>query len=1056
MAKKIRLVHLSDFHLNSQTLRDWNSFLKPALIEKLTELKDDSGFDLVGFTGDLLDKGGKDFEDIDKAFDIFNKEVICPLIKTLDIRKDKFFIIPGNHDIERSKDSIIVETGLRGELNQRDKVSDFIGTKLKNLEDDEGIKRIKAYTKFEDQHFSETNHLSLKTRFSSSFIIDGPEGTKIGVSCLNSAWRCYDDSDDGRILIGEHHLADHCNFIESSDLKIALIHHPLNMLSAVEEDTILNHIQKEFDLILYGHSHKGDTLIRLGFTGTLFQNMAPSGLNNISSDSRMHSNGFTLIEVDLESRKICADYWRYSNSKKKFVKNTDLGYEDGKFCGEIPKEIPKKKMDDIHMSLDVIREVHYPQMNEHLIEIKNNKGTIKSLDENYILPPISVPQSRDDESENEQNISLSEIVQSPWNLIFFGNSESGKTILLYRLVYEFVEEFNSVEKIPIYLDFEEMGNKGIETIIREYLQTKAEHVKYLLKENKLVLLVDNLNYKKYNLYKDRFKKLERFIHDNKSILILATSENELSSLAPIEFLENCSIPFSELFIQNLGSKEIKNIMKLWIPNGDSLEIEQRLENMVKNFQSFSLPSTAMSVSLFLWSTENHDRKPINHAVLLEIYLEIILQKLDKWNIYRDTFDFTNKVQILAKIAHEMLDTGNDDSYSLSSSQYEAVIERYLKSDVAFDYDSSIIAEYFLNRKIFVRKGNRVKFFYSCFFNFFLAKRMQFNKDFRKRALSEEEYYKHYKEIDLYTGLVRSDQELLEKIFMRFKEEFSRTDFIIEEMKGKWDKHFILELKEEKEEKSEFVSIAKNISLMNIQESRPSQVLIDEFNDKRLAKVKDPHTILRKEGSINLEILLIIMSNVLRNSETVEDKKLKRDVYNTIIKYSMVWMILYREYIIDFVIKNKKLPPAIPAEANLINVLKDLPLHVQLGMNKHMGTFKLTTTILDKIKDDQKGRSMTDSNLEEFLSVALYSDIQGRNYPKYFKKLIKRLDNNPIRDYSFYKLIDYYFRRTKPGSPNEDIYLDLLAELRIRSQGLPARYRDRIIKTFKDSKKKYLN
>ena len=36
----IRIIHLSDFHLNEQNLRDWKNYIKDALLKKLKELKE--------------------------------------------------------------------------------------------------------------------------------------------------------------------------------------------------------------------------------------------------------------------------------------------------------------------------------------------------------------------------------------------------------------------------------------------------------------------------------------------------------------------------------------------------------------------------------------------------------------------------------------------------------------------------------------------------------------------------------------------------------------------------------------------------------------------------------------------------------------------------------------------------------------------------------------------------------------------------------------------------------------------------------------------------------
>ena len=687
-------------------------------------------------------------------------------------------------------------------------------------------------------------------------------------------------------------------------------------------------------------------------------------------------------------------------------------------------------------------------MNDLVISVKADVNSITSVKDAYVFPPMDDGESLSNEEKSD--LTVNEIIKSEWNQIFFGGNESGKTILLYRLLVEYVDSYDYIGKVPIFIDIDDIRNQSFRAVIKKYLSCKSDVVDKLLKANDIVLLIDNLDYRKIEIRSEQLKRFQKFIEEHPKIKVIATSDDGYLGTAPIEFIKYNKVPFKNYFIKNLRVKEIKKLMKHWVPEKDPVKEEETIDKMIDDFKSYNLPSTAMSVSLFLWSTEYSNTKPINQAVLLEMYIEIILQKLNVENVYRDTFDFKNKTQLLASIAQEML-VVDKDNYSLQYSDYLKVIEKYL-SNVGFDYDPSVIAQYLLDRKIFHKyQNNRVKFSYSCFFHFFLAKRMIYDPTFYDYVIEEKRYYKFIQEIDYYTGLTRSDKELLIEIHKRFLKEFSNTEFILSAMKGKWDNHFNLS---PKSPKNEFEPKAKNISLDQIKQNRPSNELLEDFNNRRLAKIEKPNEIFRKRGNLNLEGLLIILSNVLRNSEGVEDKKLKGQIYSDIIKYSMIWMVLYREYIIDYVIKNKRLPPNVPNEMNLKHLLNDMPLHLQLGMSKHIGTFKLSSIILDKIILDFKYESITKSDIENFLSIAIYSDIQGRDFPKYFKKFIKRLKNNPVRDYAFYKLLDYYFRRTKEGSPNEEIYLDMLADLRIKSQKLPNRLKEGIIKSLINSKKKF--
>ena len=456
----------------------------------------------------------------------------------------------------------------------------------------------------------------------------------------------------------------------------------------------------------------------------------------------------------------------------------------------------------------------------------------------------------------------------------------------------------------------------------------------------------------------------------------------------------------------------------------------------------------MSVSLFLWSTEYKDRKPINQAVLLDIYIEIILQKLSKDNIYRERFDYLNKCQLLAKVAQEMI-VADQTNYSIQYSELLHIVEDYIKNSVAFDFDAKAIVDYFFERRIFVKyQSNKVKFRYSCFLHFFTAKRMEYNIDFKEYILAENNYYKYIRAIDYYTGNVRSDEALLKLIYGRFDDMFKPVSELIKQNGIDFDDHFTNVLDNEHQSNTEKIDIEK------IKQERPTEETFEKIQNYHLSKIPDPSKILKQDGNNNLELMLILMSNVLRNSEGVENKMLKKNVYSSIIKYSLDWTIIYREYLVFYYMKNKKLPPPFNKIKNFEYVLKFTPFHTQWGMKRHLGTQKLAPIILEKIQADEQNKSI--SNMESYMSVALYADIQGRDYPKYLKNLIKGLKNNIVRDYVYAKLINYYYKRTRQGSPNELIYIDLLAELKIRSQKGFKRMRDGIMKAIEDGKRKYLS
>jgi hypothetical protein len=1039
----IRIIHLSDFHLNEQNLRDWKNYVKEALLKKLNELNNEQQINLILSTGDHIDKGGSEFKGASDAFKIFKQEVIEPLINELKIDNKHFLITPGNHDVERDKDREITEKGLFEHLNNHTNISDFILNALRK-NDFFGIERIRAFKEFEKEMYFDSDSNQMLSTFGSSFkTLIGD--VSVGVCCLNSSWRAYTKNDINRLIIGEDQLIENTKFISDCQVKIAIVHHPLDWLINIERGIITKHISKDFNMLLIGHTHQSLTTMSIGFQRSLFINISPSGLNDIRSDSRSYANGFTVIDYDIENSGITCEYLKYNHLSKSFVLNTEIE-DNGRFFQTIPSKSIAKNENVILKCISTIREDHYPEMDNHLIMHKVDKLKTVNLKDAFILPPIFLANTQ---NEEDQILSLSDITKDKANHIFFGSQESGKTTLLYRIIREFTDEFDLIGKIPVYFDFENQGNKEIDTLIREYLACSSKDVDYLIKENLLVLLIDNLNYKVNRT--EKIKKLHRFINktENKDIRIIATAENEVTGVIPTDYFSLCVLPFKNYLINGLKTKEIKSIMKFWLPDDNEIEYDNKLDKMVANFCSYSLPSTAMSVSLYLWSLENPDKPPINHAVLMEIYIELLLQKLSKENIYREKFDFTNKVQLLARIA-EIMDVSEDENCYIPASKYIATIEEYFNDLVGFDFiEPTKIADYFLERKIFVKKhGDRIKFTYSCYFHFFLAKRMEYNPEYRKYVLDEERYHKYFREIDYYTALVRSDIETFNTISQRFIKIFKPTDFIIEQLDV--DKYFtpITNTKEYK-------PVTSEIDIPKIRQNRPSNAMIEKYYDKRLKSINDPGKIIKVEGKISLDLLMVLMANVLRNSEGIENRKLKSQIYNELIKYNIVYMILYKEWIIRYVKDFDKLPPSIPTEIRLDYLLKNIPLFVQQALNRNVGSPKLSAIILDKINLDRKNQSFTKSDIEAFLSVALFSDIQGNGFDKQLKYLVKKLKNNPTQDYLYSKVLDYYYRRTRSGSPNEEMYLNILAELKMKTQKIPKRIKGKVIKLLEEGKKLFI-
>lgn len=1036
----IRILHLTDFHLNKRTLRDWNDFYKEAFIDKLKEFHEKSSIDIVVFTGDLIDKGGKDLEGAANAFDLFEQNIIKPVIENLGLDISKFIICPGNHDIERLADDEYDENALKHTLISSEKTISFIENSEKQ-NSFKRIERIKKYKEFEQKLYENIEADKIQSIFSFSIKCNINNDITIGVSSLNSSWRCYNDNDFGNILIGENQLNNNYKFVKDCDIKIALMHHQLDWLSNSEKRTINSHINKNYDLIFSGHVHEGTSNMVTGFTGSCFHNVSPSGLNQIRTDNINFVNGFTIIDYN---ESITCHYLKYNHDQKIFVDNTDI-VATGKKTFHKPPSDTTSNIENYRLAVENIIEDHYLEMNNHFITGKKKEEEV-SVKTAFIYPPIDDGKSFYEESVTQTNFI--DIINSNENMLFLGAQESGKKSLMYRIIVELVDDYDIYNKIPVFIDFNEIKNKEFVTIIKEYTRLNTEKVREILEKGKFVFLIDNLSYHESKNFGNQINRLHAFYKEYPKNRIIGTYEHDNIGIIPTEIISHCKIPFSYQFVRGLKSKEIKQIMRQWLPSEDALKNEESLEKLVNTFSSYHLPNNALSVHLYLWCYENSNEKPINQAVLMEIYVDLILEKLNKENIYRKTFDSTNKIQLIGMIAEKII-RKEDNVYALSYSDFHKTIHEYLKNKVGFTYDEDVIINYLLERKIFTKTiKNEVKFSQVCFLHFFVAKRMQDNPEFKKFILDESRYFNYQKEIDYYTGLVRSDLETFGLIFERFKKVFEPMEFILKDVNP--DDYFNIQIHKKS---NEVEPLARNIEIAKIKENRPTDEKIEQQFDEQLNRISNIKKESKEMKKIDFDRMLLIMCNVLRNSEGIEDLNLKKEAYNEIIKHNITYSILYTQLLIRYIIQHKKLPTSIPPNISLDYLLQNLPYHIQQSLNAHLGTQKLEVVILDKINKDKKGRSNSNSEIEKYLSVALFSDIQGDNFDKHLKLLVKSTNTVPVQNYLLYKLTEYLYKRSREGSENEEMYLDLISDLKIRSQKLPKRFKDQIIKNLIENKKK---
>ena len=335
----IRILHISDFHLNGKYVDDAKTLLRNMLdaIEK-----SDQPIDLVVFSGDMIDKGGKDFTGgITEAFSTFKNVVIDEICKRLKLTADRFVFAPGNHDVNTLKADDLTDVGIEQNfMTEEAKVSTFI--KDPDLFRTKYFQRIEDVKEFERKYYEDIMNNNYTYDLLASNFKYVIKDIKIGITSLNSSWRYNDESKrKNLIVLGCDQIKDSHPKINDCQLKLAVTHYDYNELPEFERDNIKKMIAQNYDVLFVGHTHSSEVEFINTSSGTSFLHMKTAGsliANNYIS-SIGYQNAFHILSYF--SDHIDVVLFEQKNGQF-FEQNKSFGnLEDG--SGIYREQIPTKE-----------------------------------------------------------------------------------------------------------------------------------------------------------------------------------------------------------------------------------------------------------------------------------------------------------------------------------------------------------------------------------------------------------------------------------------------------------------------------------------------------------------------------------------------------------------------------------------------------------------------------------------------------------------------------------------------------------------------------------------
>lgn len=299
----MRILHFSDFHLRPGEAGERSFDLLYRMLDAISSVKNQKPIDLVVFSGDLVDKAGKDFDiPFSDTLNLFKTKVIDEVVKATGIPSYRFLFVGGNHEIEHE----LVdkkEHKIQVKIDTCQKLDNYMS--FENINDK--LVYMKAFIDFQRKFYEDARCDEVEISFNNfqTELKFNIEDEKVGVVLLNSSWMCYDNKDEKHIAMGVRQLNQAWPKFNECTFKLAIAHHHPVFLNDYDGTKVYSILRQHFDAYFCGHTHSQHSKYIEEADGSIFESIAAGNLyNNMHEINDSYRNGFTVLDYDLENKSV--------------------------------------------------------------------------------------------------------------------------------------------------------------------------------------------------------------------------------------------------------------------------------------------------------------------------------------------------------------------------------------------------------------------------------------------------------------------------------------------------------------------------------------------------------------------------------------------------------------------------------------------------------------------------------------------------------------------------------------------------------------------------------
>ncbi|MCO8309946.1 metallophosphoesterase [Pseudomonas mandelii] len=982
----MRILHISDLHITNSAD---HARTIAALCEDITAENKKKKIDAILCTGDIANRG-----DTSKTAIQAQETVIRKILNAANSAVE-FLCCPGNHDINLKAREEIYESIFSNVKNSEDanKLVDNLLNKGNNAIWGHLDGYIELSKKIDSSTYQENILFTTK-----AFKIDP---IKIGVASLNSTWRTSGggSKDRNNLYVGERQIELALEGIRDCDIKIALMHHTLDWLAPDEKNRIQRVLATNFDALLCGHNHDNNA----GHTTSTLGNLFISNTGCIY-ESRDHYNGYSIIDICNENNTWRIEAREYYSQRNVFDISPRFA-ENGVFEFNISKNNGVSKTSISSTAINAALE----KANSKLLSFSASDIAPKHLSSIFVEPPLAKKSEKNlsaseslDTNGTDDFVSLHSLSQEKIDIMFIGKRESGKSTLLNHIAVNRFMEFHGNARIGLLIDITVLPKLTIAAILTQAIEfigneiTKRDLIS-LLENGEALVIFDS-----FNIHNAAHRKIIEEFRDKYPAprYILATNEEVQDDLS-LEKLPSLSKNPTPIYIHSFKRKQTKELVRKWFGEHDQ-NSEEKFALVKKLLSKLNVPQTPFLVSILLWVIEQQpSAKLINQASAIEALIFGLLEKFTE-SKSRSNYDSNIQSHFLSELSTAMDEVSVE---WINSNEFEIFVSSYFKKRGLAD-PSRGFTEELLRKGLLYESNQKITFKFDCFRAFFLANKLADSKEALAKVLTPISIAKYTTELDLLTGLHRDRKDILIMAKECCHQLLISSEFEIDislfETHGKELGVFNQEETLTKIE-DDFLNIPVNDNDRTkfIEETEvPSKASIDHDH----ARQRHPAAPL----STNMHFIgaLKAYSNILRNSELIDDIELKRSCLNDVLTLWSKIIVSTTNYLHET--DPKEFPDELPAQfgsltpgqfKNFIKLM--IPQLISSLMAESLATPKLETFILTETKNS--------SQCISFLSTMLTIENLNKHSIQAIRKLLKESgSNNIVTQAIFIRLLSLYY------------------------------------------------